>query len=305
MAEIDFSQRFIREIASGLGFGGGIAAGTAIVVFLAKNVASNIFKRDIEKYKSGLKLRELDYNNKVEIKKQLEAIVRKYSGKILLSASDLQDRLWHVCQRQSNSKNPVLLVDDDSQPMYGAWPMTKKHYLSSTLYMFARYFYWVESLKTEFSYLDFGDDSKTNEFNYYLKKIERALADTDIQKYFYSRVKVDRPIFQFMQTEIGEHLAQDSAGCMSYKQFLSVYDELIKSSESFAALKELLILSQLKQSNNFTLTRLRVISNALCELIYFLNKERALISPDQFEKVKLTNFKVELYEKDWPHLPKA
>lgn len=282
---------------------GGAATAIGVFTFIGKALVDNFFKKDIEKYRSLLKKSELDYSNRIEINNQLESTVNKYSGTILTSATDLQDRLWHLCQKQSKAKKPVLL-SKDNEPMYGSWPMTKSHYLSSTLYLFAKYFYWVDTLRNDISFLDFGDNTRTNTFNYHLKKVERALAETDLQKFSESRISSDRPIFQLMQAEIGERIANiDSSGnrqYITYKEFLESFEEVHKNSESILALEELLCSAMSNAKSNFCLTRLRLVSNSLCELIYFLNTERKLVTAEIYEKVELVNFDTSSYEEKWP-----
>lgn len=169
-------------------------------------IAGYWLNRVLERFKSDLRRVEDESKVAAQQRVELRKAVKKYSGVVLLAASDLQDRLWHLCERQSQSKNPVLLAQDDNAPIYVSWPMTRRHYLMSTLYLFARYFCWVEILRSRIQYLDYGDDEKTNTFNYHMKRVERSLAETDLQKLATSTISTDRPLFQLMQTDAGESL---------------------------------------------------------------------------------------------------
>ncbi len=59
---------------------------------------------------------------------------------ILKSAADLQDRLWHLTQVESRKRGneiPILLQADENLIGSPNWPMTRKHYLTSTIFLFA------------------------------------------------------------------------------------------------------------------------------------------------------------------------
>ena len=136
-----------------LGVLSGASVAGVVVGYLAKALIEQRLKKDLEEHKYLL----------IE-KATVRATVDKYSRVILISASDFQDRLWHLCEKQSKSSNKVLLAKDDSAPMYGSWPMTKRHYLVGTMYMASRYFCWVEILKRKVRLLEFGDEAKTSTF---------------------------------------------------------------------------------------------------------------------------------------------
>lgn len=193
---------------------------SAVIAFVTAYVTSYFQYRD---YK-----RKREYDSKVE----LNSTVKKYSAIVLLTAIDLQDRLWHLCN-QSESKKPILLENDPKKPIYNSWPMTKEHYLTSTVYFFARYFCWVEILKSKVRYLDFGDDDKTNEFSYHIKRIERALAETDFQRYQLfpeeipeKKIFQDYPLFQLLQAEIGQSILKNDNDpeCRNYHEFLGIFE---------------------------------------------------------------------------------
>ena len=296
-------MNFIESFAAILG---GTASAIALVGYLGRNLLQNFLKKDIEEFMSILRNREVEHKLDLEEAAELKKVVKKYSGIILLAASDLQDRLWHLCQRQSKSKKPVLLSENENSPMYGSWPMTKRHYLSSTLYLFARYFCWVEILRSNIRFLDFGDDKKTNEFNYHIKRIERTIAETDLQKFAKPRISTDRPLFQLLQTEIGESLITERNGewqCMTFHDFLATFDEQLESSTGLAVLRDLLLGAMSSAKSNFCLARLRLTANALFDLIEFINDEHKLVTAEEIEKVAFPDFDQEAYEIKWPSSP--
>ncbi|MEI4931844.1 hypothetical protein [Aeromonas caviae] len=174
---------------------GGTATAVAILGYLGRGLLDNRLKKDFEDHK-------LLMNEALSIK----ATVNRYSRVVMIAAEDIQDRLWHLCERQAASKNKVLEAQEDSKPMYGSWPMTKQHYLLGTMYLISRYLCWVEILKERVRFLEFNDDEKTKLFYYHLKRIERMLADTSLHDYSENRISTDKPVFQLMQSEIGQYL---------------------------------------------------------------------------------------------------
>jgi hypothetical protein len=80
----------------------------------------------------------------IKRKETLDETFKKFSKPILLAAADLQDRLWHLTQEQAKSQSPILLKEDLDAPKSPTWQMTKRHYLIGTIYLFARYFAWIE-----------------------------------------------------------------------------------------------------------------------------------------------------------------
>jgi hypothetical protein len=215
----------------------------------------------------------------------------------------LQDRLWHLCERQATSANKVLLAEKDLSPAYSSWPMTKRHYLTSTIYLFSRYFCWVEILKSRVRFLEFGDDAKTSAFNYHLKRVERALAETSLQKLSKNKISTDKPIFQLMQTEIGEQLRSEVIGedqCMSFHDFRTKFDEILNANEGMQELQVLIISSMSDAESNFCLMRLKIVCNALMDMVIFLCEHNNLIPAENLEKIKIDAFDINKYLENWP-----
>ncbi|GAM65519.1 hypothetical protein JCM19232_5019 [Vibrio ishigakensis] len=249
----------------------------------------------------------------------ITAIVNKYSRVILLSAEDAQDRLWHLCVRQSKAASKVLEAESDTAPMSGRWPMTKQHYLMGTMYLLSRYLCWVEILKEEVSLLEFNDDAKTTLFNYHLKRVERTLSETNLQKLKHKPSKIaevpqskrntistDKPVFQLMQAEIGYGLresVEDGSRCISFPQFKSNYDALKADSDAFEQLEKLVFGSMSDAKSNFCLTRLKLFANALMDLVLFLQEHNEIKQSETLEKIPIKDFDLDGYLKDWPITP--
>ncbi|WP_372740523.1 hypothetical protein [Neptunomonas sp.] len=285
---------------------GGTSAAVLVLGYLARNLLENRLKKDLEDHKA-LK-RDWENERKIQLEEQasIRAAVKRYSRVILISAGDLQDRLWHLCVRQSKSKNKVLLAEDDCAQMYGSWPMTKKHYLIGTMYLFCRFFCWVEVLKANVRFLEFNDDDKSNEFNYHLKRVERMFAETDLQAFSETRVSTDKQVFQLMQGEIGEHLRVDTGAedqCMSYHEFRINYEEIRDGNEGILQLEAMLLSSMSDAKSNFCMTRLRLICNSLRDLVLFLLEHNELGTAEEIEKVDVPSFDEKKYLSKWPSVP--
>jgi hypothetical protein len=250
-------------------------------------------------------LRKQEEDNKLRIAEQasVRTVMKRYSRVVLVSASDIQDRLWHLCVRQAQSTNKVLLAEDEHAPMYGAWPMTKNHYLTGTMYMFSRYFCWVEIIKSSVSFLEFSNDKETIEFSRHLKRIERMLAETSLQKLSIHRISTDSPVFQLMQTEIGEALREPGVHgdqCMSYRDYRSNYARVREDSEATAQLEKLLIGAMSDAKGSFCLTRLKLTGNALASLVHFLRRANALGDDASIETIPISDFDNGKFQTTWP-----
>lgn len=295
----DFLQTFLASL-------GGAGAAVAAVAFVGRGLVQNWLKKDLESYRHELRIEEMRHGRELDRNIELKKTLSEHSGVLLIAASDLQDRLWHLCQRQSSSKNPVLESEDPDKPHYSSWTMTKRHYLTSTLFLFGQYFCWVQLIREKVRFLDFGEDQRTSEFQYHLKRIERALAETELQKLAKSQISTDWPLFQLLQNEIGECMIVDrSSGreCISFYEFQGQCDELLSKTEGMRSLERLLNGAMSKSKSNFCLSRLRLLSNTLVGLIRFLSQERKIVPVDSIELVVVTGFDEVAYLEMWPESP--
>lgn len=222
-----------------------------------------------------------------EQKISLSNTVEKYSHPILLSASDLHDRLWHLTQTQAKAKNPILLAEDNLE-MGNRWRMTRKHYLTSTIFLFARYFAWIEILHQEIQFLKFGSNKTTKEFGERIKACERALASTSYEYFDATKIHTDRPLFQFQQVLIGQLMIKqlsDSPISVNYSEFVDKYHSELQTHEDFLALEELITRSVSKIENDFCLIRCCQFLNSLVDLIDFLDPKYEFIQKKIRERV--------------------
>lgn len=239
--------------------------------------------------------RKTDYAEKVKRKTTLEDTFRKYSKPILLSASDLQDRLWHLTQRQAKSQYPILLNEELDEAKSPTWVMSKRHYLIGTIYLIARYFAWIEILKTKIQFIESDNDEYTREFSQKIKAIERILSETNLQKNSTERITSDMQLFQLQQTYIGETLIVNQDGemtCLRFIDFYDKFDDSYNSAEGFIEIKHLLTRSVSKKKSDFSLVRCCLLANALVDLIDFLDPKAIYISTSERERVSLPNYNI-------------
>ncbi|WP_421333066.1 hypothetical protein [Aeromonas sp. 603607] len=274
---------------------GGTATAVAILGYLGKGLLDNRLKKDLE-----------DHKLLIQEASSIKATVNKYSRVVMMSAEDAQDRLWHLCERQAKSKNKVLEAKDDLKPMYGAWPMTKQHYLLGTMYFISRYLCWVEILKERVRLLEFNDDEKTKLFYYHLKRVERMLAETSLQEFSETQISTDKPVFQLMQSEIGQYLMRSDdgeIGCIVFQEFKRKYTSIRDSSDAVSRLEELLYGAMSDAKSNFCLTRLKLLGNALMDFVAFLHDHNQLREAEGLVKISVQNFKMDAYLEKWPVTP--
>jgi len=232
-----------------------------------------------------------DKQNEIQLAERIE----RYQSLLLLSASDLQDRLWHLTQDQYTARSPVLLNKDEDKRAYPAWPMTARHYLTSTLYLAARYFAAIEMLRHEIRFLTYRQDDKTRDLREKIKLVERSFAETRLQKEADRNVSSDQPIFQMQQVFIGQsiwHRRGQMIEWLEYPQFVDHYRQELSTNEDFMALADLLRGSVSKRSGSFHHRRLTIVLNSLVDLIDFLDPQQEdgegrFIAKEDREKVKL------------------
>lgn len=93
---------------------------------------------------------------------QTAALVSKYRDPLLRSAMDLQSRLWNIHQNR-------ILQRSDSRAQ-----AERDYLIHNTLYVIAEYFGWVEILRREVQFLDFGDFEMTRRLTELFVSITQA-----------------------------------------------------------------------------------------------------------------------------------
>jgi hypothetical protein len=263
-----------------------IAAGI-LSAFLTSLQQRSQFKRDIEKMQKAheIDLEAFREKQKYQRTVTLEEALQRYTRPILLAAIDLQDRLWHLTQKQTkkpgNNKKDyrILLNEDEDTQASRSWPMTKHHYMMTTLYLFGRYFALVELLRQKTQFVDFGSSDATREFDRCLKTVERALAESSLhdKKHFSRKVSYqhDLPIFQFQQAMIGQLLInEDGTDYINLVDFAKKYkNKELDTYPAYADLKSFIVRVSAKEKGDFVHARCCLFANRLVDLIFMLDMQ--------------------------------
>lgn len=245
-----------------------IAAVSASIGFVGKSLLDSFFKR-----------REKNYE-----------ISKKYSRPILFSGAELQDRLWYITQREASFENPVLLRKDDSEPFSAISSMKRRHYLVSTIYLFGRYFAYIEILKKKVQFVELHTLNKTINFTLLVKNVERILSDTNLSDRSKIPIKTDRQLFKLQQTYIGEKLIIEKDGemqCMSFADFYDGFDNTFSKIQDFQDLIELITKAVSGDREDFSLARCCLLANALVDLIDYLDPKYQYVPLKDREKIRV------------------
>ena len=242
-----------------------IAATSAIIGFVGKSLLDSFFKR-----------REASYE-----------VSRKYSRPILFAAAELQARLWGLTQLQATTENPSLLREDEDELFSSTFSMTKRHYLTSIIYLFSRYFAYIEILKKEVQFVELKQVNTSKSFASLIKAAERALSESELRELSKTPMKSDRQVFKLQQAYIGEKLILDRDGelyCMSFAEFYDKFT-VFSNEVAFKDLIDLLNRAVSKKPDDFCLSRCCLLVNSLVDLINFLDPKCQYISSSEREKV--------------------
>ena len=260
-----------------------------IAVTLISSIIALVTALLVARKQAKQQFQKLVDESTIKRKERLKEIVDKYSRPILLAASDLQDRLWHLTQREATSSS-ILLEADIDQEKSPRWTMTRKHYLASTLFLFARYFAWVEILRQEVQFLEFGLQDKQNETRQFfekLKSVDRILSSTEIQN---DEIETDRQIFQLQQALIGQLMikqGQNGVSCINFAEFVENFDSKFENRDEFIILENLIMQAVSRNVKDFCLSRCCLLNNKLVEMVNLLDPEGLFVSRSERELVSI------------------
>lgn len=191
---------------------------TLLSVVIIKLFGENLFKKDLEKYKTKLKiensnkLEEIKKGILIEIKNEeraykLEIKMNNYKSPLLHAINDLQSRLYNIlflqlCKHYGQNENP----------------MHNNYVVNNTAFLYAQYFAWVEIIRNEIQFIELKDSNSVRSLSDQLDSIYSAFL-TD---------KFDDELFIWAgeQRGIGELLIKENKSgltCMGYASFLEVF----------------------------------------------------------------------------------
>ena len=220
----DWLAEFLREITR-----------TTVVVgvagWLLKNYIETQSKADLKKFELDLKHSHDEslatLKHKLETEAKSDERIRR---EIVLWANPILDASRSLERRLSN-----ILKDDgykalDPTYVHADWSITRDYFVPSTLYLFGRYFCWIQLLRLELNFELFRSHHEKEQFFQRIDAVAKALGDyppstDDSGKPVYHEGEGrDVQVFRLQQQGIGELLTvrrKDSQACQSYSRFWS------------------------------------------------------------------------------------
>lgn len=139
---------------------------------------------------------------------RVEDLVSRYRDPLLMSAYDLQSRLYNLIQKDFLQ----LYYQNGSD-------IDRTYALQNTLYVFAEYLGWKEVLRREVQFLDFGDIDKNQRLEQLLENVTQTLLTDQYPTSF--------RLFRGEQRAIGEVMIAPRPGsgktiyeCIGYAEFV-------------------------------------------------------------------------------------
>jgi hypothetical protein len=137
---------------------------------------------------------------RLQQRREVIAVKRKYATPILLAADDLRNRL----------KNMIKYINKIEQEGWLSHHDPPEYYHLSTLYIIGRFCGWLEILRRTVVYLDFTTTKETSQYGQFLKAIEAGLTDPSLLSHElrtgYPERSQDHWIYSFVLQSIGERL---------------------------------------------------------------------------------------------------
>lgn len=138
---------------------------------------------------------------------QARRLVQKYRDPLVASAFDLQSRFYNILEQQFLGKYLTGGTDEE-----------QKYAVQSTLFVIAEFFGWIELLRLEVQFLDFGKSEQTRTFGSQLDAVRRAFWEDKTDRTF--------RLFRGQQRAVGEMMIASSAPasqrtCIGFATFVS------------------------------------------------------------------------------------
>jgi hypothetical protein len=206
----------------------------AVMAVLGKLAVDTLLKADLETHKADLKAqndaalatskhdfdkRLADYRNRLDVTtksdERIRAEIIAWANPIRDAAESLQHRLGNVLARQGYQALAKGYAHAD-------WSISYEYFMTSTLYLFARYFSWIHMLRQELSFELFRSQADRVLFFQRVDAVADALGSYDDGKPPYVGTGHDTQVFRLQQQAIGEYMTLRSRrrrSCRSYAWF--------------------------------------------------------------------------------------
>ena len=273
---------------------------------------------------AGIKyLFEVQLPESLKQRRLIRRRIRKYSYPLLQAASDVELRIdnmlrngvkndWLGCKIMREIEQGKGFLED---------PDKRGYFLLSSLYVFARYFAWVEILRREARFVEFPFGKESNGLFGVLHKVNNAFRCTTLwsnspeKQHF----KDSTGLYRHVQSAIGETMIVErnkELECLSFREFANKYRSPENSDfrfwlRSLASYFEGLsgvditdIEKMLEESGEYRVLRLVAIQYWVFELVCFLDPRFDRVQPrDLDHKQRLLDSLPERYRPAIKDLP--
>jgi hypothetical protein len=215
--------------------------------------------------------------------------VRKYSYPLLQSADAVEHRLETLLTRAIDEKwfATEIVARVRKGGGFLADPVKEQGYFFlSTLYVFARYFAWLEILRQEAVYLNYSRSKNMRVFNKNLIRINNTFRYTDIwdlDEEERAPVRDSTKLYRHLQAALGESMIVERNGqlqCRSFREFALTYTNPAAAENRYwlRSLEDYFEgLGEKPSSQDFRIYRLVLLQYSFYKLIRFLDPKEARV----------------------------
>jgi hypothetical protein len=249
--------------------------------------------------------------------------VRKYSYPLLQAASDLELRIDNML---TNGLKGDWLASDIMRELeegkgFLKDPDKRGYFLLSSLYVFARYFAWVEILRREARFVEFPLGNEANGLFGILHRVNNSFRCTSLWPDISDPRSLNDSIglYRHVQSAIGETMVVErnkELECISFREFANKYRSsgnddfrfwlrnLVSYFEGLSSIQIENIELILEERREYRVLRLIAIQYWLFELVCFLDSGFDKVQPRHKEhKQNLLNLLPERYRASVINLP--
>lgn len=165
---------------------------------------------------------------RLQQRREILAVERKYRIPIIFAAEELRNRLGNIIRNINAIEKENWL--QHNPPGY---------YYLSTLYVVAQFFGWFRILRKRVTYLDLTSTKETRRFEGYLKLIEKGFSDPGLLRSAptgLAGTSADRWIFSFWLQAIGDQMIEEhdgEFGTIGYETFSTRYTAVDQASQQW------------------------------------------------------------------------
>jgi hypothetical protein len=167
---------------------------------------------DIEKQRNILR-----FETEKERQERIRLEIVKWANPILAAVRDLKSRLENILDKAGY----LALSSEYKSQVNPNWSISYDYFMSSTFFVFAQHFAWVQMLQDELNFELFQSQQAQKEFFDAVHEVRSALGS--FPPHHYECSGKDTQVFSLQQRAIGELLIlreKDSWRCMSYPEFI-------------------------------------------------------------------------------------